>query len=815
MSLLLRAGSSGLVVATLLLSSPKASALEGAPLCATESSVRAAIECDPALARPTAAYDATGLANDALLPTAFRFVEAGEHGKARIVLREAARRFPRIADHLATLEGEVALREGHPAEARNLFQSALESESPQVRLLARTGMVRAMLETDDERGPAALRDLLEDYPELPGAIELEMTQARAFERRGAKAEAAAIYRRVDLEFPGSELANEARTRIEALRNGGTDVPSYTLDERIARASRLVQTGPTDHAGREVDALLDDAALDEGERRTVLRLAVRVARVEGRFEDVERYEQEIRGEPRASRTPRVTLTPEARRRAALGEFRRLARGRTVARLHPDKMADAARIAADAGLAEELAAVVERAATAELADEVRFAVAMIAAGSASDEGVLRILGRVINAPGELGSAARYHQARTLERLGRLEEAEAAFARAESQDRSRGGYYAMWAEQRAKAVHAELARRTAEGAATAPVATAAPTVTPPATNAASSVDAGVDASTGRRAPAHAHRRGALELATPSTRTSPLPSPSPTSLADRLAPLASTYAEAYPWIGRAEDLLRLGDAERATNELYEVLVAARAASGRATHRAGLEAIARGRSRAEPASRSHDRRRRHTPLATEAKNLLADVAAELGDHGTAIAFDGEHHADDRPRPYEAEVEAAARQYGVDPNLVYAVMRVESVYQPRVVSYAGAIGLLQIMPRTGSLIAHQLGRVDFTTADLLEPRTNIEFGAWYLASLIRRFDGRIPLAIASYNGGPHNVRTWIEENGPSMPLDAFLERIPFDQTHRYVRRVLTHYAAYRAQKGLDMVDLPLTLPRRAEDSVGF
>lgn len=814
MSHLLRAGSSGLVVATLFLSSPIASAFDGAPLCATESSVRAAIECDPALASPPATYDAAGLANDALLPTAFRFVEGREYEKARVVLREAARRFPRIADHLATLEGEVALREGHPAEARNLFQSALESESPQVRLLARTGMVRAMLETDDERGPAALRELLEDYPELPGAIDLEMTEARALERRGSKLEAAAIYRRVDLDFPGSELASEARTRIEALRNGGTDVASYTLDERIARASRLVQTGPTDHARREVDALLDDAALDEGERRTVLRLAVRVARVEGRFEDVERYEQEIRGEPRASRTPRVTLTPESRRRAALVEFRRLARGRTVARLHPDKMADAARVAVDAGLAEELAAVVERAATAEIPDEVRFSVAMIASGSASDEGVLRILGRVTDAPGELGSAARYHLARTLERLGRLEEAEAAFARAESQDRSRGGYYAMWAAQRAKAVQAEIARRTAEGAGTEPVATAT-TPAAPTVPTVPSVDAGVDASTGRHGPAHAHRRGALELATPTTRSNPLPSPAPTSLADRLAPLAATYAEAYPWIGRAEDLLRLGDAERATNELYEVLVASRAASGRATHRAGLEAIARGRSRAEPASRSHDRRHRRTPLAAEAKNLLADVAAELGDHGTAIAFDGEHHADDRPRPYEAEVEAAARQYGIDPNLVYAVMRVESVYQPRVVSYAGAIGLLQIMPRTGSLIAHQLGRVDFTTADLLEPRTNIEFGAWYLASLIRRFDGRIPLAIASYNGGPHNVRTWIEENGPSMPLDAFLERIPFDQTHRYVRRVLTHYAAYRAQKGLDMVDLPLTLPRRAEDSVGF
>lgn len=72
-------------------------------------------------------------------------------------------------------------------------------------------------------------------------------------------------------------------------------------------------------------------------------------------------------------------------------------------------------------------------------------------------------------------------------------------------------------------------------------------------------------------------------------------------------------------------------------------------------------------------------------------------------------------------------------NWCWAVMRVESVYDRRIVSYAGAIGLLQIMPRTGRLIARSLGHEEFTAADLLDPRTSIEFGAWYLRSLIDRF----------------------------------------------------------------------------------
>lgn len=148
-------------------------------------------------------------------------------------------------------------------------------------------------------------------------------------------------------------------------------------------------------------------------------------------------------------------------------------------------------------------------------------------------------------------------------------------------------------------------------------------------------------------------------------------------------------------------------------------------------------------------------------------------------------------------------------------MRVESVYNPRIISYAGAIGLMQIMPRTGRLIAHRLGRDDFTVDQLLIPEVNIEFAAWYLSSLIRRWDGRLPLALASYNGGPHNVRRWMRDHADEMPLDAFLERIPFSQTHRYVRRVLTHYEAYRAQRGLAPAPLHLELPPARPDPTAF
>jgi soluble lytic murein transglycosylase len=128
---------------------------------------------------------------------------------------------------------------------------------------------------------------------------------------------------------------------------------------------------------------------------------------------------------------------------------------------------------------------------------------------------------------------------------------------------------------------------------------------------------------------------------------------------------------------------------------------------------------------------------------------------------------------------------------------------------------MQIMPATGERIAQKLGVGDFDASELLDPQLNLDFSAWYLASLLERFDGRLPLAIASYNGGPHNVRLWLRENPPHMPLDAFLERIPFSQTHEYVRRVLAFYAQYRAQQNLPMTRLSVELPRLRPDMMAF
>jgi soluble lytic murein transglycosylase len=284
-------------------------------------------------------------------------------------------------------------------------------------------------------------------------------------------------------------------------------------------------------------------------------------------------------------------------------------------------------------------------------------------------------------------------------------------------------------------------------------------------------------------------------------------------LAPIADRYGEAFPWIRRAQDLAELELWSEAADELSETYLAYRDAKGALRMRSGLLALLTGsapprRSAAFPVIRA----RRGLDAPTRSK--LSEAATIVGDPGIALRF-ADARESERPRAYAELVENAARKFGLDPNLLFAVMRVESIYNRRIISNVGAVGLMQIMPGTGQRIAYELGVENFDPTDLLDPQLNLEFSAWYLASLLKRFDGRLPLAIASYNGGPHNVRLWMHRAPANIPLDAFLERIPFDQTHRYVRRVLSYYAAYRAQQDLPMTRLSVELPEVAPDEIAF
>jgi soluble lytic murein transglycosylase-like protein len=140
-------------------------------------------------------------------------------------------------------------------------------------------------------------------------------------------------------------------------------------------------------------------------------------------------------------------------------------------------------------------------------------------------------------------------------------------------------------------------------------------------------------------------------------------------------------------------------------------------------------------------------------------------------------------------VNREAARHRLDPALVLAVIRQESIFNAEIVSRAGAVGLMQIMPSTGEEIARLLGE-RFCVDSLTVPSVNIRYGTFYLRRLLDQFSGNEVLALASYNGGPDNASEWYVR-GREKDFDLFVEDIGFSETRNYVKKVLGNYWFYR------------------------
>ncbi len=148
------------------------------------------------------------------------------------------------------------------------------------------------------------------------------------------------------------------------------------------------------------------------------------------------------------------------------------------------------------------------------------------------------------------------------------------------------------------------------------------------------------------------------------------------------------------------------------------------------------------------------------------------------------------PRAYWSRVTAAADATRLDPYVVLALMRQESLFDPGAVSPAAAYGLMQLLVTTASRVA---GRPVDASA-LVDPATNITLGTRYLRQLLDRFDGNLAKALAAYNGGEDAVAKW-ERRAPGAPTDEFVETISYRETRQYVKQVLGNYRRYRRLYG--------------------
>ncbi len=182
-------------------------------------------------------------------------------------------------------------------------------------------------------------------------------------------------------------------------------------------------------------------------------------------------------------------------------------------------------------------------------------------------------------------------------------------------------------------------------------------------------------------------------------------------------------------------------------------------------------------------------------KSVAAKIAHLWGWDNQAIhtaAFSS--HKDDLnirfPQAYKDQVIEHARKNGLSEDWIFSLIRQESAFMPDARSSVGALGLMQIMPRTAQHIARNNGYNHSGKYALLNPKHNIKFGTSYLAELLEQLDGSLPMATAAYNAGLRRAKNWRPITAPE-PGDIWVETIPIRETREYVKNIMTYQAIYR------------------------
>jgi soluble lytic murein transglycosylase len=159
------------------------------------------------------------------------------------------------------------------------------------------------------------------------------------------------------------------------------------------------------------------------------------------------------------------------------------------------------------------------------------------------------------------------------------------------------------------------------------------------------------------------------------------------------------------------------------------------------------------------------------------------------------------PLAYREEIAKIAQDTQLEPTFIYAIARQESAFDAGARSPVGAMGLMQLMPKTAIYTAKKSGIKHANTQDLLKAEHNMRLGGLYLNHLLQTFNGNRILAAAAYNAGPSRVNRWLSEQGKEKPVDVWIETIPYKETRHYVQNVLCFSVIYGYRLGQPTVFL--------------
>jgi len=158
------------------------------------------------------------------------------------------------------------------------------------------------------------------------------------------------------------------------------------------------------------------------------------------------------------------------------------------------------------------------------------------------------------------------------------------------------------------------------------------------------------------------------------------------------------------------------------------------------------------------------------------------------------------PKEYFDLVSDDKRSADVDPLLLLSVMKQESAFDHNALSRSGAVGLMQMIPPTAEDVKKELNSSAEIPKDLNDPATNVKFCAHYLAHLLKKYNGSVPLALAAYNAGPTRITQFVAARGGTL-RDTWVDELPWAETSFYVKSILKNYVFYRLLYG-GLVQLP-------------
>jgi soluble lytic murein transglycosylase len=152
------------------------------------------------------------------------------------------------------------------------------------------------------------------------------------------------------------------------------------------------------------------------------------------------------------------------------------------------------------------------------------------------------------------------------------------------------------------------------------------------------------------------------------------------------------------------------------------------------------------------------------------------------------------PKAYWSDLKRSSAANGLDPYLVASLIRQESEFNPNAVSRANAVGLMQLLPKTGKAVAKEEKMKRYNASQLYTPAVNMQLGTRYFRGMVDKFGGSFEYALAAYNAGSDRVEEWLGQGKYRDPQE-FVESIPFTETREYVQAILRNASVYKQLYG--------------------